>query len=104
MSEPTQAVGATLERQVRHCWPTPWLESAMRAGFAHYKGGGEWVFINEKMRDMLVEFGAGLQRDERERCAMLAESARPPSGRAGSSEQAACFEALTHVAQCIRNA
>lgn len=39
---------------------------------------------------------------ERERCAKLCESARPAGGRAWSSEQSACFEALTHVAAAIR--
>jgi hypothetical protein len=49
-------VRALLDATVRHCWPQPWIEAAMRAGFAHYKGDGEWVFISDKMRDMLAEF------------------------------------------------
>lgn len=103
MTDKTASVGP-VEPTVRHCWPTPWLEAAMCAGFAHYKGGGEWVFLNDKMRDMLAEFGVALQREERERCAMLCEAARPLGGRAWSTEQAACFDVLTHVAQQIRNA
>ena len=71
--EITQAAGAPLERHVRHCWPTPWLEAAMRAGFAHYKRDGEWEFINDKMRDMLAEFGAALQDAQREHLAELME-------------------------------
>ena len=47
----------------------------MRAGFAHHKGGGEWVFLNDKMRDMLAEFGAELQRNERERLIAALRSA-----------------------------
>lgn len=64
----------------RH-WPAPWLEAAMHAGFAHHIGGGEWVFVSDKARDMLAEFGAALQRDERERCAKLCEG----SGLAGKT-------------------
>jgi hypothetical protein len=63
--DPPGIVG--VDRPVRHCWPTPCLEAAMRAGFAHYKGDGEWVLINDKMRDMLAEFGTALQAAERER-------------------------------------
>ena len=74
----------------------------MRAGFAHYKGGGEWVFLNDKLRDMLAEFGAELQRNERERCARLIE---PTGVRPGG---ACCavreFDALTYAAKLIRDA
>jgi hypothetical protein len=73
MDKDLPAVGAPLERHVRHCWPTPWLEAAMRAGFAHHKGEGEWVFINDKMRDMLAEFGLALQEAQREHLAELME-------------------------------
>jgi hypothetical protein len=105
MNEMTQpAVAGPVETTVRHCWPTPWLEAAMRAGFAHRKPGGEWEFLSDKMREMLAEFGAALQRDERERCAQMCELARPFGGRAWSTEQAAVFDALTHVAQHIRDA
>ena len=52
---------------VKHCWPTPWLEAAMKAGFAHYNEAGEWLFISDKMRDSLSEFAAELQVMERER-------------------------------------
>lgn len=37
-----------------------------------------------------------------EHFAKLCESARPPAGRAWDEKQAACFEALTHVAATIR--
>jgi hypothetical protein len=57
----------------RHCWPTPWLEAAMRAGFAYRKPGGEWVFLNDKMREMLAEFGLELQEAQREHLAELME-------------------------------
>ena len=40
--------------------------------------------------------------EERERCARLCEQAAPAGGRAWSTEQAACFDALTHVAAAIR--
>jgi hypothetical protein len=41
---------------------------------------------------------------ERERCAKLCEQARPKGGRMWDEPQAACFSALTHVAEAIRNA
>jgi hypothetical protein len=67
------AVAGQVDCRVRHCWPMPWLEAAMRAGFAHYKGDGEWVFIDDKMRDMLAEFGLALQEAQREHLAELME-------------------------------
>lgn len=73
--EKTASAGQ-VEQPVRHCWPTPWIEAAMRAGFAHYKGGGEWVFLNDKMRDMLAEFGLSLQEAQREHLAELMECQR----------------------------
>jgi hypothetical protein len=78
MSEETStAVGAQLERHVWHCWPKPWIEAAMRAGFAHYKGDGEWEFINDKMRDMLVAFAVSIaehaEQEQREELAELME-------------------------------
>ena len=51
----------------KQCWPTPWLEAAMRAGFATYRGEDGWEFINDKMRDMLADFAATVQAAERER-------------------------------------
>lgn len=39
---------------------------------------------------------------ERERCAKLCEAARPAGGRQWDEAQAACYEALTHVAEYIR--
>lgn len=39
---------------------------------------------------------------DREHCAKLCEDARPPAGRAWDEKQAACVEALTHVAATIR--
>jgi len=56
------------------CWPTPWLEAAMRAGFATYRCEDGWEFINDKMRDMLADFAATVQAAERERCAKLVET------------------------------
>ena len=62
-SQPPPAVVAQVERGVRHCWPKPWIEAAMKAGFAHYKGDGEWVFISDKLRDMLAEFAFTVAED-----------------------------------------
>jgi len=45
----------------------------MRAGFAHHKGDGEWVFFDDTMRDMLAEFGLALQEAQREHLAELME-------------------------------
>jgi len=76
MTEET-AGSAPLERRVRHCWPQPWIEAAMRAGFAHYKGDGEWVFINDKMGDMLAAFAVSIaeqaEHAQREELAELME-------------------------------
>jgi hypothetical protein len=59
--------------RIMHCWPRPWIEAAMLAGFAHYKGDGEWVFINDKMRDMLADFAMSIsERAEQERDELLA--------------------------------
>ena len=62
----------------KYCWPEPWIEAAMRAGFAHHKGDGDWVFINDKMRDMLAEFAVAISEQagaaERERCARKSET------------------------------
>jgi hypothetical protein len=45
------------------CWPKHWLEAAMKAGFAHYQGdSGAFVFLNDKMRDMLAVFADGIER------------------------------------------
>ena len=52
---------------VKQCWPTQWLEAAMRAGFATYRGEDGWEFISDKMRDMLADFAATVQAAERER-------------------------------------
>ena len=105
MNETQQpAVAGTVEPIVRHCWPTSWIEAAMRAGFAHRMPHGEWLLINEKMREMLAEFAKHIQRETQEHCAEMCERARPAGGRAWSTEQAAVFEALTHVAQHIRYA
>ena len=41
-------------------WTVKRLEAAMKAGLAHYKAG-EWVFINDKLRDMLEAFGRALE-------------------------------------------
>ncbi len=43
----------------------------MHAGFAHRMPGGEWVFQNGKMREMLAEFARHLQRETQEQCAQL---------------------------------
>ncbi len=48
------------DSNIKYCWPEPWIEAAMKAGFAHYKGDGEWVFINDKMRDMLADFAVSI--------------------------------------------
>ena len=58
----------------KHCWPTPWLEAAMNAGFVTYRGEDEWTFINDQMRDMLAAFGGALVAAEREQCARLCET------------------------------
>jgi hypothetical protein len=45
------------------CWPKHWLEAAMKAGFAHYQGdSGAFVFLNDKMRDMLAVFAKEIER------------------------------------------
>ena len=41
----------------------------MRAGFAHYKGDGEWEFINDQMPNMLARFGVALQEAQRDQLA-----------------------------------
>lgn len=40
---------------------------------------------------------------ERERCIGVCQAMRPPGGRAWTSEQSACFDALTIAAENIRN-
>jgi hypothetical protein len=55
--------GMTTANQVKHCWPKPWIEAAMQAGFAHYKGNGEWEFISDHMRDMLAKFAELVAQD-----------------------------------------
>ena len=49
----------------------------MQAGFAHYKGNGEWVFINDKLGDMLAAFAVSIaehaEREQREELAELME-------------------------------
>ena len=56
----------------KHCWPTPWLEAAMNAGFATYRGEDGWEFLTDQMRDMLATFGGALVAAEREACALIA--------------------------------
>ena len=51
----------------KHCWPTPWLEAAMNAGFATYRGEDGWEFLTDQMRDMLAAFGGALVAAERKR-------------------------------------
>ena len=89
------------EQTSKHCWPTPWLEAAMHAGFAHHKGGGEWVFINDKMRDMLVDFGNALQVIERERCAAIADKMK--MGMPGHTSPHPVFLYRGDVANAIRD-
>lgn len=59
------------------------------------------------MRDCLAEALAAQAQTapaaaERERAAALCEAARPAGGRAWDESQAACYDALTHVAEAIR--
>lgn len=65
--------------QVMHCWPMQWLEAAQRAGLAIYKGSGEWLFLDDGMRDLLTEFAKDIVDHavsvEREECAEFAEGA-----------------------------
>ena len=74
----------------------------MRAGFAHYKGDGEWVFINDKMRDMLAEFANAIaehsENAQREEDAALIE---PNTDR---SDWTPLAEYAAHLAARIRNA
>lgn len=42
-------------------------------------------------------------RDERERCAKIAEAMRPSGGRLWTDEQLECFNALTDCAKTIRS-
>jgi hypothetical protein len=84
------------ERQVMHCWP--WLEAAMRAGFAHYKGDGEWVFINDAMRDMLTKFAVSVaetaEQEQREFCVTLCEEAAERLRNSGCKHEAAAVESV----------
>ena len=45
---------------IMYTWPTHWLEAAQHAGFCHQRSQGEWVFINDTMRDMLADFAKKL--------------------------------------------
>lgn len=53
---------------VKHCWPTPWLEAALAAGFARYDGAtGSWHFLGgDAGRRHLEQFAMAIARNERE--------------------------------------
>lgn len=63
-----------IDQEVKNCWPTPWLEAALYAGFATYEGEGEYEFLSDTIRGMLEEFAKRVQLDEREACKILADN------------------------------
>ena len=58
--------------------------------------------ITRRLAVELAEVRTKAHNGALERCANLCEKARPTGGRAWEEAQTACFDALTHVAQCIR--
>lgn len=72
MSELAQAFGVPRPPGAVVCWPKPWIEAAVLAGFAHDKGNGCWVFDDDTMRDMLARFAEAIAED--------AHNAKPCNG------------------------
>lgn len=62
-----------------------------------------WIAEWDGDNDPLVAAIEQALRDERERCAKIAEAMRPPGGRLWTDEQLACFDALSDCAKSIRN-
>lgn len=48
--------GGQMQNEIKVCWPIQWIEAAQRAGFALYGEDGRWLFISDKLRDMLAQF------------------------------------------------
>lgn len=59
------------------------------------------AYLARTVRRLIAEHVAAAVAAESKRCAALCRAAQPAGGRAWDTEQAACFEALEHVAQAI---
>jgi hypothetical protein len=60
----------------KNCWPKPWIDAAVSAGFAHDKGNGVWA-INDGIRDNLAAFAVSIaehaEQEQREELAQMME-------------------------------
>ena len=84
MSEPTkEAMDEAIGLRLKFCAPNGKMSSF-------------------EVAKLIAEVRTQENNDALERCASLCEKARPTGGRAWDEAQAACFDALTHVAKHIR--
>lgn len=70
----------------------------------HGKQGELDAFIETKSEKEIKAIVLSLLRDEREKAAKICDDAKPAGGRAWTTEQAACYDCLSHVAAEILRA